>query len=701
MKNLYKSQLKYYFTLKTLLSGLLFTFFIYADFFIRRNFFSGNPLPLIYLFNSVPYISIIVLPALCAKSPVASYDDFIPLALWKKLFVRFLCLLTVFSLFLLFLLPALIIFRLFYSFEAALVILSFIFLILYAACVISLCLLIFQLCQNQIISFLLSAVVLAIINSAHNFSVYISSSNVFAGLFKTLSFAWHFDAAGKAIFDSRDFLFFISFTLIFLILTSIISEKQKGRKWPKTQSFRLKSFIFILFMIFLNSQRYYFRLDFSKDKLFSTSKYTKALLKNVNQPLLISYYRSGTLSRLYPQVRDISDFLDSYTAKNKNISYIVKNPDKNDSIKEILNNYGIQSQQIKRSSATSTEFTEVYSAIILEFQGKFEAIPFVIGTEMLEYDLDVRLKSLLTDKKLSVNVILGNGMNYSEDYSYLAPIFNSEGILCNPIFPQTADFASRLEETEGSLLVIGDSKIGIDDAIAIENYILSGKGNAIFMLSPYSCDIAGDWRLFQNEKTNLVEMLENWGLRFSESIATDISCARITMVSSNNNPAENPYTQVLNYPMWIKVLCQENAAQGATLYWPTPLEITDTKLSSAYLISSPEAGEIKIKRNTYTEEGSLIDTNPFTITRMNEGQEKGTKILAALIKGKITGLYNLSSREDAKILVLPDQYFLNTLMNNYSAEQKGNDFANFDFTVNQILRLSGEEELADLQEHKK
>ncbi|EID84042.1 hypothetical protein MSI_25190 [Treponema sp. JC4] len=196
-------------------------------------------------------------------------------------------------------------------------------------------------------------------------------------------------------------------------------------------------------------------------------------------------------------------------------------------------------------------------------------------------------------------------------------------------------------------------------------------------------------------------MLENWGLRFSESIATDISCARITMVSSNNNPAENPYTQVLNYPMWIKVLSQENAAQGATLYWPTPLEITDTKLSSAYLISSPEAGEIKIKRNTYTEEGSLIDTNPFTITRMNEGQEKGTKILAALIKGKITGLYNLSSREDAKILVLPDQYFLNTPMNNYSAEQKGNDFANFDFTVNQILRLSGEEELADLQEHKK
>ena len=90
--------------------------------------------------------------------------------------------------------------------DFAVVITSFLFLILYAACVSSLSLLIYQLFSNQILGFTVSAVVLAVINSAHNYSVYISSSSVFAAVFKTLSFAWHFDAASKGIIDT---LFFI------------------------------------------------------------------------------------------------------------------------------------------------------------------------------------------------------------------------------------------------------------------------------------------------------------------------------------------------------------------------------------------------------------------------------------------------------------------------------------------------------------
>ena len=36
-----------------------------------------------------------------------------------------------------------------------------------------------------------------------------------------------------------------------------------------------------------------------------------------------------------------------------------------------------------------------------------------------------------------------------------------------------------LENATGTLLVIGDSKINIEHAIAIENYILSGKGDSL------------------------------------------------------------------------------------------------------------------------------------------------------------------------------------------------------------------------------
>ena len=628
-----------------------------------------------------------------------NYDDFIPLSFAKKLLVRFLCLLTVFCAFLCFLIPAVLVTSIFFPVEPAQIFTSFIFLSLYSACVIALCLLIFQLFNsNQIIAFVISAVILAICNSAHNYSVYLSSTSFLASIFKTFSFAWHFDAAGKAIFDSRDFIFFVSFTALFFLLTILTEQLQKGKSYNKSQRFRLFLSVFILILTFLNSQRYFFRLDFSKNKTFSLSKYSSSLLKNVSEPLFITFYRSKTLSTLYPQIRDVSDFLDSYAAKNKNISFKIQNPDGKAEVTDLLKSYGITSQQINTSSGTTQGFTEVFSAIILEYNGKFEAIPFVIGAETLEYDLDIRVSSLLTGKKHFVNVILGNGMNYKEDYSYLVPLLSSAGITCNPIFIEAPDFATRLENATGTLLVIGDSKINIEHAIAIENYILSGKGDAIFTLSPYSNDIAGDWSFRQNDRTNLVELLENWGIRFEEAVAADISCARITMVSDSDSTGAQNTSQVLNYPMWIKLFPQENSQTQLTMFWPTPLAITDNSIAAPYLVSSPQGYSYKVKRNSYTESGSLIETNPFLLNSKPAENERGTKVLGAEIKGKLTGLYTNQTSEDSRILVIPDQYFLNTLMQNYSAGESGADFSNFDFIANSILKLSGESELAKLHQ---
>lgn len=696
MKNLIKCQLKHIFSFQIIAAALIFAVFVSANFFFRCNFFAMTSPSLPLFFNAVPYISCLLIPfiTLICKNTFAPYDDFIPAGSLKKLFARFLVLLILFCFFLLFLIFPLIFINFFYQLDAGQIFLSFIFLIFYAACLISLCLFISELTPNSFFSFLISSLILAVFNSAHNFLLYFLKAGFLSSFFKAMSFAWHYDAASKGIFDSRDFIFFVIFTLVFLSAAFLARENKKGRIFTSSKKIRILLEAAILLLCFLNSCRWYFRLDFSKNKVYSLSAYSRSLIKNIDQPLTLTFYRSKTLNRLYPQIRDVSDFLSLFAMRSKNISYEIKNPDGNDEIISLLSGYGIKSQQIKNTSGTSTSMTEVYSAIVLEYAGAFEVLPFVIGAESLEYDLDMRLRSLMSGKSFTVNVILGNGMNFTKDYSYLVPLFTSQGLEVNPLFPSSSDFYSQLENAKGPILVIGDSQIGIDAAIAIENYILSGRGNAFFAVSPYSVDIEGDWQIRENTKTNLVEMLENWGIAFENQLTADLSCSKITLVSGEDSQTENPYTQVLNYPLWIKLLPQTYAKSGLTLYWPALLSISDEKTARPFLFSSEAAFSCQVKN---------LDTNPFTFVKTSipsQGLEK--KILAAEISGKITGLFTGQTCDRAEILVIPDQYFLSTLMNNYSAEDRGgsftNDFSNFDFTVNQLLYLMNEKELALLHE---
>ena len=46
-------------------------------------------------------------------------------------------------------------------------------------------------------------------------------------------------------------------------------------------------------------------------------------------------------------------------------------------------------------------------------------------------------------------------------------------------------------------------------------------------------------------------------------------------------------------------------------------------------------------------------------------------------------------------MVIPDQYFVNSLMTGYIGGQNG-DYRNFEFLTTSLLKLNGEEELAEL-----
>ena len=674
---------------------ILFSVFVSINFFIRGQFFTGSgSTDLVLFFSAIPYISIIAVPSLCYKLSFSVYDDFIPLSELKKLFVLFLTRLILFCIQLIFLLPAILLINLFGSLDAGQIFTSLVCLIFYGAAVTAFCLFIQTAVNNRISGFIISALVLAIFNSAHLFALYVQLPAFLVSLFRLLSFAWHFDAAGKGIFDTRDILWLCATSALFIFLSNTICQIKKGRHFNR--QLRLKHILLslICFLVMLNSSRWYFRLDCSANKTYSISKYTKSLMKRIENPVKITYYRSSSIAKLYPQIRDVSDFLTEYAAQSNKVSLIIKDPDKDSEVRTMLENYGIASQQLRTVSGTSTEYLTVYSAIVIETEGNAETIPFTMAANTLEYDLDGRLKHLLSGMARNVNIVAGNGLSLSEDYSYVIPWLQSQGFICNPLYIEDPAFSEELSHSTGPLLVLGDSEIKIEAALAIENYILENKGNALFALSPYVIDIENSWYISAAPRTNLIEMLENWNISFPPQITGDISCARITMYADDNNS-----TQLLNYPLWPVLMSQQNAPLGITLFWVTPLDYESSEDFSItpYLVSSPAAWTVTEDKASPEK---LFETNPFLIEQSaaagSGADGYGSQVLGLEIKGALTGLYNLGRSENSHIIVIPDQYFVSTLMNGYIGGDNG-DYRNFEFLTNAMLKLNGEEELAALQ----
>ena len=675
--------------------SILFEVFVCINFFIRQQFFTGSgTTDLILFFSAVPYICIVTIPALCYKQSFSIYDDFIPISSFKRELAVFCTRLILFSLQLILLITAILLVNIFGTTDGGQIFTSLICLLFYGAAVISLCGFIQNALPNKVSGLIISLLILAIFNSAHLFAVYIQLPDFLAGLARGLSFAWHFDAAGKGILDSRDLLWLAGTAALFLFLTDSSLQIKKGRNFSRNLKIRHILLPVISLLIMLNGSRWYTRIDFSKNKTYSISKYTKALTGRIESPVKITYYRSSSIAKLYPQIRDVADFLTEYAAQSRKISLIIKDPDKDAATRTMLENYGIASQQLRTVSGTSTEYLTVYSAIVIEMEGNAETIPFTMAANTLEYDLDGRLRHLISGQARTVNIIVGNGLSLTEDYGYVIPWLQSQGFVCNPLYIEDPAFSQNLENSTGPLFVIGDSEIRVEQAIAIEAYILSGKGTALFAISPYVTDIENSWYMTQAQHTNLVELIEHWGVSFLPRIAADISCARITMYADDNSQ-----TKLLNYPLWISLLQQKNSPLGMTLFWPTVLELAEDENIIPYLSTSPASYFFEPDLQS---KDKLIETNPFILNEAVNSSgatiksPRGTQIIGAQITGPLEGLYTTGHAENQNIIVIPDQYFVSSLMNGYIGGETG-DYRNFEFLTNTLLKLNGEEELATLQ----
>ncbi|MGL4981403.1 MAG: ABC transporter permease [Treponemataceae bacterium] len=210
------------------------------DYLIIRNFFlAETPVDIRFYFASMPYIAIIIVPAFTmnlwtdefTQGSLNAHGEFwftLPVSEADFVLSKWLAVVSVFCVILLLSLSLPIGISEFYTIDFAKIASSYTMLFFFFCAMIAVGQAIALQLSNQIVCYILCAVILFACNSIHFLPTLITLPLFLQRLANQLSFAWHFDSASKGIFDTRDVVFYAVVTT--LTLKASIYSLQKG-KW--------------------------------------------------------------------------------------------------------------------------------------------------------------------------------------------------------------------------------------------------------------------------------------------------------------------------------------------------------------------------------------------------------------------------------------------------------------------------------------
>ncbi|ASJ20627.1 GldG family protein [Brachyspira hampsonii] len=238
-------------------------------------------------------------------------------------------------------------------------------------------------------------------------------------------------------------------------------------------------------------------IDLTKDKVYSLSKESKNLVKNLKEPMSVKFFVTPNLPPPFSTYEKyIKDLFEGYKAAGgKNISFEVIDASKHS---DLANQYRINPTQISVLEKDQTQTKVAYMGLSFIYGDSIETIPFVQSTEGLEYNIDTTIRKMMDKNDRLAR--LENNLNVyyvsSKEIYDLLPIGAFELIpdsimkavadanidLMNKVRFINVDMSNPSPENEELLKKLNVKKIEWDDIKDPNGNIVANKGSAYFSL---------------------------------------------------------------------------------------------------------------------------------------------------------------------------------------------------------------------------
>lgn len=426
-----------------------------------------------------------------------------------------------------------------------------------------------SLTSNQIVAFILSALFCAVIylgfESLFNMGLFGGGVNLFV---RRLGSALHYESLSRGVVDTRDVLYFASVMALFLMATRLVLQSRqwggwRGRRGLK-QSHWLEIAATVLIIVFANIIGHYFflRFDLTSERRYTLSKHTKAMLKEIDEPVLFRVYLEGDFPADFKRLQaETKEMLNQFRAYNSNIDYEFFNPnsftdhDEQQMFYQKLASKGIQPTQIQVGDGSTVTSQILIPAADVYYRGRETTIQllqsqkYVSDADLLnnsiqnlEYNLSSAIRALAAGQKRSIGFLQGHGeLNGPVLYDFqrsLQEFYNLEYVTIDEkIQALTAhrksegDTAYRFYNLYDLIIIAKPTQPFSDkDLYILDQYVMYG-GKVLWLVDPLDADLDSLASRGQFMATRyplgVDEMLFTYGVRLNPDLVMDVRCRPI------------------------------------------------------------------------------------------------------------------------------------------------------------------------------
>lgn len=454
-----------------------------------------------------------------------------------------------------------------------------------------------SLTKNQVVSFIISIGVLFAFIIIGLEMVVLSMPYPLNVITQQLGLLSHFNSLTRGVVDARDILYFLSLGFVFLALSYawlIRIKSRRGSKEWRTLQTSILVLVIIAVVINLFGQSFTVRADLTDQNLYSLSSATKRVLKDLDDTVRLTLYRSKKLPAQVELVsRDVQDILGDYQKfGGRHIDFSIKYPDDDEDAAAEAQKKGIPA--IRFNVVREDEFTlqNGYLGLVIEYLDEYETLPFLKNINDLEYRLTRGILALQSDAKPRLGFVSDFGGKDLEELSTLSGALREQYIVENIKLASSGEAEEpekvpEIDETIEILFISSPTQKYSESALtSVRNYIK--KGGKIFWVVS-GINVNQQALTVAVNKTGLEDILKENGITLNTDLVADLSSHETVNFSTGI------FTYLLPYPFWVRANLQPHVLAGnigqVMLPWASSLEISDkTSGSVDELIKTTNTG---------------------------------------------------------------------------------------------------------------
>jgi ABC-type uncharacterized transport system involved in gliding motility auxiliary subunit len=410
----------------------------------------------------------------------------------------------------------------------------------------------------------------------------------------------------------------------------------------------------IVVLVLLNGSRHFVRLDLTDGKQFTLNDASVATVRELPNPVTITYYLSGRVPSVVPEVNLVRGILEEYAAHGRgHVRLVVRNADDPELASE-AESYGVTPQVMETVDGGEQRQAVVYSGIVIRYLDRQMSLPLVYDAATIEYDVTNALRTLVANRRRSLGVLVGDrSRSLHTDYYVLATRLAGSFAVreVEPGQPVPADL--------DVLFVLGNRHLSRDDVAHIDRFLLRGRG-VLFAAEGVYVDILRNMDAWPLADSPLLEALEHYGVRVHHSLVLDHSARNFRVPREDGG-----WSVVGRYPQWVSIAAGGEQRDGflashfagLDVLWASPVSLADSSRVNATPLCVTTDG-------AWLMEEPFV-TDPYEVAEMHPpSRQSGSRhVVGYAMDGRVTSFVNPGLQSaDTRFIVVGDADFASGLM---------------------------------------